>query len=220
MEQQMKNKRHRNTAMLLIAMGIFLILERWVGIFVVIALLLMFFGFYKIRYENEKKGIAFMGVGAVILLGNNFSLVLAVILISLGVFYIKSKKVQPGDDFIQKQTLIDSIRPGKEPWVLKDSSIWFIIGEAHLDLSYAILEKKETTLVLQGIIGDVRLIVPEEIGVSIEASVTIGQISSPLEKESGVINKLNWRSPNYETREHQVKLIVSYIVGDIDVRML
>ncbi|WP_068773845.1 cell wall-active antibiotics response protein LiaF [Paenibacillus sp. FJAT-26967] len=221
MEQQTNNNnRHRNTALLLIAVGIFLILERWFGIFVVIALVLMLFGFYKVKYESQKKGIIIMSIGAVILLGNDFSLVLAIILISLGVFYIRSRKFQPGDEFVQRQHLIDTIRPGKEPWVLKDSSIWFVMGEVHMDFSYAILDKKETTLVLQGIIGDVRLIVPEEIGVSIESSVTIGQVSSPSQKESGVMNKLVWQSPNYDTRENQVKLIVSFIVGDVDVRLL
>jgi lia operon protein LiaF len=144
----------------------------------------------------------------------------AIILLSLGYFYIKSKNIHRDGAYVQKQKLIDSIRLGKEPWILKDSSIWYIVGETHIDLSLAILEKKETILILQGVIGDVELIVPEDIGVSVNASVVFGQIDVALQRESGVMNKLFWQSPNFERADHHVKLVVSYIVGDIDIKIL
>lgn len=88
-----------------------------------------------------------------------------------------------------------------------------------MDLSTAILEQKETTLVLQGLIGNVNLIIPEDVGASVSASVMIGQASVYNQKETGVWNKVNWTSPNYETSDQQVKLVLSYLVGDIQVRV-
>jgi lia operon protein LiaF len=62
--------------------------------------------------------------------------------------------------------------------------------------------------------------VPEFLGVSVNASALVGQINAGNEKETGLVNKVNWQSPNYETSDQKVKLIVSYVVGDIDIKMV
>jgi lia operon protein LiaF len=98
--------------------------------------------------------------------------------------------------------------------------MWNLIGEIYIDLSLALPEQQETTLVLQGVLGDVDIIVPEDLGVSVTASVIVGQIDVAREKDTGVLNKIIWQSPNYETSDQKVKLIVSYLVGDIDIKIV
>jgi lia operon protein LiaF len=220
MEEQTKKNRSRNTALVLIGAGLFLLLDHTIGFFPILAAFLVLLGIHKIRSHSDSKGYIWVVIGAIILLGNSFSFVVAIVLISLGFFYIRSKKVHRDDTYVQKQKVIDSIRLGKEPWILKDSSIWYVIGETHIDLSMAILEKKETTLILQGVLGDIDIIVPEDIGVSVQATVVFGQIDVAAHKEAGVMNKLFWQSPNYAQCDHQMKLIISYIVGDIDIKIL
>jgi lia operon protein LiaF len=215
-----KNKRNRNTALLLIGTGLFLLLEHKLGFFVVIALLFILLGAHHIRSRSNRRGYVLVAIGAVILFGANLTFILAIIFISLGYFYIKSKQLHRDDTYLQKQTLVDSIRWGQEPWILRNTSIWYVIGEFNMDLSLAILEQKETTVILQGVIGDVDIIVPEDIGVSVQASVMFGQIDVAMEKEAGLMNKLVWQSPNYNTCDHRVKLVLSYIVGDIDIKIL
>jgi lia operon protein LiaF len=220
MVEQTKNNRNRNTAFVLIGAGLFLLLYHTIGFFPILAAVLMLLGIHKIRSHADRKGYIWVVIGAVILLGHNFSLVVAIVLISLGFFYLKSRQVHADDTYEQKQKLIDSIRLGKEPWILKDSSVWYLIGETHIDLSMAILEKKETTLILQGVLGDIDIIVPEDIGVSVQAAVVFGQIDVGAHKEAGLMNKLLWQSPHYDQRDHQMKLIISFIVGDIDIKIL
>jgi lia operon protein LiaF len=220
MGEENKNNRNRNTALVLIGAGLFLLLDHTIGIFPILAAFLILLGIHRIRSHSDRKGYLWILIGALILMGHNFSLILAIVLISLGYFFIKSKNTHRDGNYEQKQKLIDSIRLGKEPWILKDSSIWYIIGETHIDLSLAILEKKETILILQGVIGDLDLIVPEDIGVSVNASVIFGKIDVAAQRESGVMNKLLWQSPNFESADHHVKLVISYIVGDVDIKIL
>ncbi|AHD06843.1 cell wall-active antibiotics response protein LiaF [Paenibacillus larvae] len=212
-------RRKRNTAFLFIGAGIFLILERQVGFFSVIAFASIVFGIYRIWSQADKKGYLLVIIGVFFIFGDRIFLLIAVIFISLGYFYLKSQQLHRHERYEQRQRVIDSIRLGSEPWVLRDSSIWFVIGELNMDLSTAILEQKETTLVLQGLIGNVNLIIPEDVGASVSASVMIGQASVYNQKETGVWNKVNWTSPNYETSDQQVKLVLSYLVGDIQVRV-
>jgi lia operon protein LiaF len=215
-----KSKRNRNTALILIGTGVFLLIQHKLGFFGVLAALFIALGVNELRKRPTKRGYVFVGLGAIMLLGDKLSFLVAIALISLGYFYMKSKRIHRDESYYQKQSLVDSIRWGREPWVLRNVSIWHAIGEFHMDLSLAILEHKETTVIVQGLVGDVDVIVPEDIGVSVTTSVAFGQLTVAREVESGFMNKLVWQSPNYYASEHKVKLVVTYLVGDIDIKIL
>ncbi|WP_426451516.1 cell wall-active antibiotics response protein LiaF [Paenibacillus sp. S-38] len=216
----MHRKRNRNMALLLIGAGLFLLADNHLSFFTVLALFLLLMGVHKIRSGAERKGYLLLLIGGLLLLGGNLPLIAAVILISLGFFYNKMRKVHKDDRHVRKQSLIESIRWGREPWILRNMSIWNVLGELQMDLSYAITEQKETTIVLQGVIADIDLIVPEDMGVTVTASVLFGQTSVGYDKEAGVLNKMVWQSPNYWTAERQLKLEISYIVADIDIKIV
>jgi len=215
------DRRNRNTALVLIAAGLFILAERYLGFFTVAALLLIALGIYKIRASSDKTGYVLLALGVVFFISGNFAFLLAIVLIALGLFYMRSKSVHEyAGSYTQKQNVIVSIRHDKEPWELKNVSMWGVVGEIYMDLSLAIAEQKETTVLLQGVVGDVDIIVPEHMGVSVEASALVGQVDVARQREEGFANKIVWQSPNYETSDQKVKLIVSYIVGDIDIKIL
>lgn len=222
MEGQKRHKRHRNTYLLLIGAGLFLLFDKMLGASTVIAVFMVLLGIYAIRSGegSEKKGYLLLGVGMLLILGNHITIVLALILMSLGFFYLKAREHHGDGAFIQKQKLIESLKWDREPWVLRSMSLWYAIGELNLDFTLAIPEEHESTVVLQGVIGDIDIIVPEEMGVLVQSSVFFGQLEVGREKEAGMLNRIVWKSPNFDTSEHRVKLIVSYLVGDIDIKVM
>lgn len=220
MGDRQPNNRNRNTAYFLIGTGVFLLLEHTLGLYLVAAILLLAFGIYQMRVDRNRKGYLLIGIGVILLLIRDLSIVVAFGLILGGYFYIQSRKVERNPSLQKKHSIIDSIKWGKEPWILKDSSVWFVFGEVNLDLSTAILEQDETTIHVQGVIGDIDIRVPEEIGVWVDASLAVGPIDVDQHNEHGVMNKMNWQSSNYATSSSRVKLIISFIVGDVDIKIL
>ncbi len=65
--------------------------------------------------------------------------------------------------------------------------------------------------------GNVRLTLPEDYGVEIEAFVLFGRVNLNGEQDSGMMNKIIWRTPGYESSEHKAKFVISYIVGDLSI---
>jgi len=221
MEEQRQNRNQRNTYLVFIVAGVFLLLNKIIGNpGTIIAMFMILLGLYSVRGDSPKRGYVLLAIGSFILVGSHFAIIVAVLFLSLGFFYIRSRQVHGDGDFVQKSKLIESLKWDKEPWLLRSMSLWCIIGEIKLDFTLAIQEEKETTVVLQGIIGDIDVIVPEDLGIQVQSSVFFGQMDVEREKESGIMNKIYWQSPNFETSEHRVKLIVSYIVGDIDIKVL
>lgn len=214
------DNRNRNTAIVLIAAGLFILIEHYISFFTIAALLFIALGIHRVRTSPDKTGYVMLGVGGVLLFSGHFTFILSVVLISLGLFYMKSKQAHRDESYLQKQTILESFKRGKEPWELRNMSMWNVIGEMNMDLSLVILDQKETTVVVQGVFGDVDVIVPEFIGVSVNATALIGQIDAGAEKETGLVNKVVWRSPNYEASDQKVNLLVSYVIGDIKIKVL
>ena len=140
MGEETKNNRNRNTALVLIGAGVFLLLDHTIGFFPIMAIILILLGIHRVRSRKERKGYVLIGIGAVILFGDHLTIMVSVVLISLGLFFIRSRQVHKDDTYIQKQKIVDSVRLGREPWILRNTSTWYLVGETYIDLSHAILE--------------------------------------------------------------------------------
>ena len=219
MEEKRKYSR-RNTALVFAAAGVYLLLQKSLGFAAPVAILFILLGLYKVYADGQKKGYLLLIVGLILFLSNHFALVFGFLLAVLAYFFFKSREPGKGGPLLRRRRIIESLKWNREPWVLRSFSLWNLVGEMNLDLSLALPEQPETVIVLQGIVGDIDIFVPEDIGLSVSASVIFGQVDVPFHKETGVLNKTEWQSPNYEASGNKVKLIVSYIVGDIDIRVL
>ncbi|OAB48623.1 hypothetical protein PBAT_02835 [Paenibacillus antarcticus] len=204
----------------MICIGMLMLSGKWISFLSLVALLLLLFGIYKIRNGDIKKGYTFLAIGAILILLDNLILVVAISLISLGLFYGKSKKMHPNEGFIQKMSFMSNFDWDQSPWVMKSMSVWHVLGESDLDLSLGMPEERETIIVFQGVMGDMDLDIPDYYGVEIEAFVLFGSIDFDGKKDSGMMNRLTWKSANYMDTDYKVKVIVSYIVGDIDIRLI
>lgn len=216
----MDNLRNRNTALVLIGAGLYILLGNLIGYFTVTAILVVGLGIYKLKSGENRTGYVLIGIGLMFLALSHLSIVFAVILISFGYYLVRSNQLQGNPSYTQRHNILESIRWNKEPWVLQNMAVWSIVGEMNLDLSLAIIEESETTLLLQGVVGDIDIIVPDDIGVHIQSTILIGQTKIGIEQQDGLVTKMTWQSLNYDTAEHKVNITLSYVVGDVNVTVL
>ncbi|UHA71840.1 cell wall-active antibiotics response protein [Paenibacillus sp. 481] len=210
---------NRILAYVLIIVGLLILIGKWLAFETFLALVFLFFGVRKIRAEEIRTGYILVGIGGALLMIMHLPLIIGIVLISLGIFYMRSRKVRFHERVEKRQNLSTTLKWDREPYVLRSMSMWHFFGESNIDLSLAIFEEKETTLLFQGIIGDMNITIPDDVGVEIEATVLLGSIDMLRDKETGFYNKWTWHSPNYDCSEQRVKLRISYILGDIDIRL-
>ncbi|WP_158630051.1 cell wall-active antibiotics response protein LiaF [Cohnella sp. AR92] len=204
-------------ALLFIAAGLYLALGGLAGFATVNAILLLVLGIMRYREDRNRLAIVVVVISALVLFANQIGLVVVVVLISLGLYFLKSRHSSPGKRESRPRFFL-KLKKDRESWLLPSMSYWHAFGEVRLDLSTAIPEEKETVIVLQGLIGDIDLIVPVEYGVELEASAMLGQIVWDQRQQSGGFQRVKWRSPDYENKEQQVKLQLVYLVGNIRIR--
>jgi lia operon protein LiaF len=204
-------------AMLFIAAGLYLALGGMAGYATVNAALLLFLGIQRFRWDRSRLAVILIAVTTLVLIINQFAIFAIIVLLSLGFYYFRSRPHLSGVHR-SAHRLILNMRLDEHSWVLQPMSIWQAVGEIRLDLSLAIPEEKETTIVLQGLVGDVDLTIPEDYGLQVEASVLVGQIGFKQSRDGGMLHRVSWRSPDYDQREYRVKLQLFYLVGDIKIR--
>lgn len=183
-------------------------------------MLLIVLAIYQLRLGDSKTGYVVLTVGLIMLLSKHFGFIVAAILIGVGYYYYKAQPKEFDRSTLKRHNILESLKYNEKQWELRDTNIMALIGEVYMDLSLAMIEHKQTRVVVQGVIGDVDIIVPDDIGISIEASVLIGQIKIGHENEAGLLNKVVWQSGNYDSSEYKVHFAMSYLIGDINVRVL
>jgi lia operon protein LiaF len=211
------SRRNHWIAVIIVVVGFLMLFNRNMNLLTAAALILLTVGMLQIRKGETRKGYRYLGVGAALLLLDNLMIVFLIVLTSLAYFYSKNKKMHLHDDVMKKQNFMARYYWDQSSWRLRSMSLWHAIGEVNADLSLSIPEEKQTIVLLQGVMGNVRLTLPEDYGVEIEASVLFGRVNLLGEQDSGMMNTLVWRTPGYESSEHKVKFVISYIVGDLNI---
>jgi lia operon protein LiaF len=98
--------------------------------------------------------------------------------------------------------------------------IWHGIGNVVIDLSRALIQQEEAFLVVDGWIGDVTIYVPVDLPVAVSAEVKLGDLKILGHRIGGVQRHVVMRSDNYDHATQKVKLNISLIIGDIDVKYI
>lgn len=119
-----------------------------------------------------------------------------------------------------KSSFIGDIRLTKERFELRDMNIRNGIGDIKIDLSRAIIDEGETVIVIHGLIGDIDVYVPYDLDVSVQASVTVGDIEVFENRQSGFNRTIFVESKDFRQSPRRVKIVLSLFIGDLDVRYI
>jgi lia operon protein LiaF len=122
-------------------------------------------------------------------------------------------------DRINHSRFIGDVHLGNEYWELRPMSISHFIGDTTLDLTKAQIPIGETRVYVSSFIGDVKVFVPNDLGVGIQvvSSCLIGDVKVLDQKRGGVFNQMSVETPSYADTDKRVVLVVSSFIGDVRV---
>nr|WP_161798271.1 cell wall-active antibiotics response protein LiaF [Aneurinibacillus tyrosinisolvens] len=116
-----------------------------------------------------------------------------------------------------KHSLIGNLFLTGGRWDLHDMNIWHGIGDVKIDLSRAHINEGETIIIINGWIGDIDIYVPYDLDISLTASVNFGDIDVFGNKQGGINRSMTLSTSGYRESGKRVRIVVSLLIGDIDV---
>ena len=151
-----------------------------------------------------------------------------VILIAIGIKLVLNKNTDGSTE--SKETLTLSEQTVKYSKVFGDiklhvdsqdfngGSISTVLGEIDLDLAKSNIKAGEKILNLSGVIGEISVILPKTLKVSVKANVTVGDIKILDITDDGFFINRTYQSKGYETAKKKLYISVSQVIGDIEIR--
>jgi lia operon protein LiaF len=146
---------------------------------------------------------------------NVWALCFATALILLGVWVLISPKLI-GPDRNVRQKLIGDIRR-RGVWDVTDEEFWIGVGDVRLDMSEAHIPPGETRVRVWGFVGDVRLSVPEDVGVSVSSTAFIVQVRFLGRKRESFLTPINLESDDVATAERAIRLETTSFISDVRI---
>ncbi|WP_389359275.1 cell wall-active antibiotics response protein LiaF [Cytobacillus spartinae] len=112
---------------------------------------------------------------------------------------------------------IGDVSMKKANWSLEPLELYNTVGDYFIDFSKAYIPEKETPVVLNGWIGDVKMIVPEDIPVKIQARIKVGDIRI-FDNQSEAINRtLFYKSKEYDEAVRKLNITIELKIGSIRI---
>ncbi|MCA1321840.1 cell wall-active antibiotics response protein LiaF [Bacillus tianshenii] len=101
----------------------------------------------------------------------------------------------------------------------EDVNIQTGIGDTIIDLSYTVLPKGESVIFIRNVVGNIQILVPYELDISVNHSVMVGSTVILEEEESKQWNRtVHFQTSGYEESSQKIKIITSCLVGSLEVK--
>lgn len=126
---------------------------------------------------------------------------------------------QDGGATGSRNSLVGNVRM-EGPFELKDVQLSHAVCDVTIDLSKAVIPEGESTIVISSLIGDVDIYVPYDMSVSVGATAIMGDLKILEHRHSGFGCRVHTETPAYRQSPRRVKIAVSLLIGDVDVRVL
>ncbi len=136
-------------------------------------------------------------------------------LILLGVWLIWRPKLILGGGAVNINPLCNIRRTGV--WPVEPEEIWMFVGDVRLDFSQSEIPSGETAFRIFGFVGDINLIVPENVHVSVSASAFLNDAKIFGKKQDTFLTTLQYNSPEVPASERIIRLETFFFVCDLDL---
>lgn len=165
-------------------------------------------------------GALFIIAGLVLGLGAIFDVDVGVLCLPtafiLAGMYLLLRPYLIGSDAGIRTVILGNVRYDGN-WQVTEGEIWMFVGDVRLDLTEAEIPLGETTIRLFAFVGDVRVWVPEGVGLAVDSTAFLTSYRMFGRKRESFFAPLHLRSDDYEAAERRVRLDMISFVREIRV---
>jgi hypothetical protein len=167
-------------------------------------------------------GLAIILIGVLFLIGNLLKVDVGALwpvgLILLGLWLFLRPQLISSDTSTRQKLIGDVRRDGV--WQVADEEIWLGVGDVRLDMTEAEIPPGESCIRVWSFVGDVKLSVPQGVGVSVSSSAFISDVRVLGQKREVFLAPVHVASEDYGTAERKIRLETTCFVGDVRVRQV
>lgn len=105
----------------------------------------------------------------------------------------------------------------REQWVAEDENLWIFIGDVDLDFRHVDLVQEETVIRVSGFVGQLKVWVPAQVGVSLASQAFVSDVQFLGRKHEQILVPIRQTSDNFGVAEKRVRVEAYFFVADVDI---
>jgi lia operon protein LiaF len=105
----------------------------------------------------------------------------------------------------------------KQNWAVEPIDLYNVVGDYFIDFSKGFIPERETPVKVKGVIGEVRMIIPEDVPVMISAAVSVGEVKVFDYAPDHIKHAITYKSDNYDEAVKKLNITVELKVGSIRI---
>ncbi|SES99486.1 lia operon protein LiaF [Salinibacillus kushneri] len=105
----------------------------------------------------------------------------------------------------------------EENWTVEPLDIWSGVGDYYFDFTKAYIPNTNTPITVRGWIGDIRMLLPEDLPFKVDATTNVGEIKVLDQEASGMTKNLTFQSSDYGQAAQKLTIQLDLQVGDIRI---
>ena len=99
----------------------------------------------------------------------------------------------------------------------RGGSVSNTFGDMNIDLSEIALAEGEQILKLDGVFGDLHVLVPKDIEIAVTTHSVFGDVRVLGNMKSGFGQEISYSSPNYSAASKKLRIVSNQVFGDVKV---
>lgn len=92
-----------------------------------------------------------------------------------------------------------------------------LAGDTIFDLGNTILPKEQNIMLINKGFGKTKILVPEGVAFSLDVSILLGELTVGPDTYALKNENVKWESEHYETNARRIKIVISQLVGEVEV---
>ncbi len=201
----------------------------------------LFVYFGSQRYARTFGKILFwfglISISLAVITSNTFKFLLIAIIIFAVYQFMKSKKEpqvinpkiideSPEETILKRKPFFTNSFFGRKEtpdhvYEWTDINFQIGIGDTVIDLTNTVLPNGESVISIRNIVGNVKIIVPYELDVTVLHSAVIGETKVFHFTEPRAFNQtISYQTENYQQAVQKLKIVTSMVYGDIEVKRI
>ncbi|MFC0186828.1 cell wall-active antibiotics response protein LiaF [Fictibacillus aquaticus] len=180
-------------------------------------------------------GVIILGITVLNLMAFKFLLVVALLFLIVQFYQSKQNPsiIEPvisgpvegaEEELYERKSLLQNLWFGKQStpdyvYEWDDINVQCGVGDTIIDLSQTILPQGEAVIFIRNVIGNVQILIPYDIDVSVQHSVFVGSTVIFEKSEQNIFNQtLYYRTKEYATADKKVRVLTSIGAGTLEVK--
>ncbi len=139
-------------------------------------------------------------------------------LILVGIWVLVRPNMVSKDTNVSFHLLGDVKRNGA--WSATTEEFWIGIGSLELDLTNAIVPLGETKISVYSFVGDLKILIPANLGVKVETGGFISTLKMGDQKQDIFLTSVEVATPGYDQAERRLIIDTVRFVGDSKIKNL